>query len=437
MGEMPMKIEARHRSLGLPLRLLTGIILVVAVTLAIFDWLMQPPEGEFWAMTWFLSATALLSLGLGYGVYRLGWLNRSPGLYWTLFGSYALSSVLTFLNVWVTARLMFINRHDLALATLLLTFAAGIAMVLGYFFSATLTDNIRALHQGANRIAQGHLDTRVHLPGHDEMAGLARSFNKMAAQLEVAARKQQEAETLRRDLIAWVGHDLRTPLASVRAIVEALADGMVEDPETRARYLDTARRSIHELALLIDDLFAMAQLDAGGFPQNRQLHSLTDLISDTLESFRELAHARGIHLEGAAEEGVDPVMMDARQIGRVLANLVNNGLRYTPPGGTVTIQARKLSGAVQVTVRDTGPGIAPEDLPHIFDQFYRGEKSRSRHTGGAGMGLAIARGFVENHGGKIWAESRPGQGTCIAFTLPAPGEAPPARHPFRGYRAAD
>jgi signal transduction histidine kinase len=296
-------------------------------------------------------------------------------------------------------------------------------MSLGYFLSAAVTDGIMALNQAAKEIAQGNLRARVPVIGHDEIADLACTFNEMAAQLEAAAYKQRELDILRRDLLAWVGHDLRTPLTSVRLIVEALADGVVEDPTTIQRYLQTAQRDIRSLSRLIDDLFEMAQLDAGGLQLELCPNSISDLVSDTLESFSAQAARQGVTLKGNIAPGVDPILLDAQQIGRVLANLVSNALRYTPSGGTVEVSVAVTTGGVQVQVCDTGEGITSEDLPHIFEQFYRGEKSRSRATGGAGLGLAIAKGIIEAHGGgHIGVESTPGEGTRFFFTLPAPSE---------------
>jgi signal transduction histidine kinase len=249
------------------------------------------------------------------------------------------------------------------------------------------------------------------------VAALAASFNQMASQLQAAAEKQRELERLRTDLIAWVSHDLQTPLASIRAILEALYDGVVEEPETIKRYLNTAQRDVRALSALIDDLFQMAQLDAGGIPLEKAASSLADLISDTLESFSEIASRQGITLEGSAETNVDPVLMDTRRIGRVLNNLVGNALRHTTAGGRVEVRARRANRGVEVTVCDSGEGIRAEDLPNIFESFYRGEKSRSRATGGAGLGLAIARGIVRAHGGEIRVESQPGD-TRFTFTLP-------------------
>jgi signal transduction histidine kinase len=415
-----MEMTIKHSRPSAPhLRFVGGVVLTVALAMVVFFVLMQPPVRDLRLMALFLAITATVSVAAGYGAYRLRWIDRSPRISWVLAGGYALASLLTFLNVWVTARLMFASQHDLLLATVLLLFAAGIAMSVGYFLSAALTDRIVTLNQAAKEIAQGQLSVRVPVTGNDEMASLARTFNEMAAQLQEAAEKQRELDTLRRNLIAWAGHDLRTPLASVRAIVEALADGVVDDPATVDRYLRTAQREIRSLSLLIDDLFELAQLEAGGLRPDLSPNSISDLISDTMESFSELAQRREVTLEGHAEPGADPALMDVQLVGRVLSNLMGNSLRHTPAGGTVRVRASKAEEWVLVEVHDTGEGISKEDLPHIFERFYRGEKSRSRASGGSGLGLAIARGIVEAHGGQIGVESAAGQGTRFFFTLSA------------------
>jgi len=408
-----------HQRLSLPLLFAGGVALTAALALLIFYVLMRPPMSDLGAMASFLTITAVVSIAAGYGAYRTGWITRSPRVSWTLLGGYALSTVLTFINVWVTARLMFASQHDLLLATVLLLFAGGIAMSLGYFVSSALTDEIVILNRAAEEIAQGNLQVRVPVTGNDEMADLARTFNEMAAQLEAAARKQRELDTLRRDLVAWIGHDLRTPLTSIRVLVEALADGVVEDPTTVHRYLQTAQRHIRSLSVLIDDLFELAELDAGGLSLQQHPESISDLISDTLETFSALAARQDVTLEGSVASGIDLVCMDVQKIGRVLANLVSNALQHTPDGGSVQICAAAIPEGVQVDVRDTGEGINAEDLPYVFEQFYRGDKSRNRDTGGSGLGLAIAKGIVEAHGGRIWAESRGrGRGATFTFTLP-------------------
>jgi len=403
---------------SMPARLAVGIFIILAISLGFFALLMLPPLKELGLMALYLGITALVSALAGYFAYRFGWIDFSPALRWTLLGGYALASILTFLNVWFSARMMFASEHDLLLAIILLVFAGGIAMVLGYFLSTTVTERINGLKDAAEKLANGDLKTRVPIKGHDEVAMLANTFNQMAEQLQAADQKQRDLDNMRRDLIAWVSHDLQTPLTSMRAILEAVSDGMVDDPDEVKRYLHTAQRDVRNLSSLIDDLFQMAQLDAGGFPLSRDNASLADLVSDTLESFTELAKQQGIALEGNVDLEVDPVHMDTQAIGRVLNNLIGNALRHTTNNGRVSVWVRRTTQGVEVTVSDTGEGIRAEDIQHIFERFYRGEKSRNRGTGGAGLGLAIARGIVRAHGGDIKVESEIGKGTQFTFYIP-------------------
>ena len=400
-------------------RLVIGTLLILAISLAFFNMLMSPPSDELALMALFLGITAFASALVGYAAYRFGWVNRSPTLRWTLLGGYILASLLTFFNVWFSAQLMFASQHDLLLAIVLLVFAGGIAMILGYFLSSTVTERVNLLKGAAQKLAQGDLQTRVPVSGRDEVSALATAFNQMAEQLQAADQKQRELESLRRDLIAWVSHDLQTPLTSMRAILEALSDRVVEEPEMVSRYLLTAQREVMSLSALIDDLFQMSQLDAGGFPLHRAPASLTDLVSDTIESFSQLAKQQEITLEGQVESDVDPVLMDTQAIGRVLNNLISNALRHTPARGRVSVWVRRAASGVDVTVSDTGEGIRAQDIPHIFERFYRGDASRTRIRGtGAGLGLAIARGIMRAHGGDIQVQSEPGKGTQFTFHLP-------------------
>jgi signal transduction histidine kinase len=314
---------------------------------------------------------------------------------------------------------MFASQHDLQLGAILLVFATGIAMLLGYFISSAITRRIQSLQTAAQQLAEGDLTTRAPVEGRDEVAALAASFNHMAERLQDADRQQRELDRLRRDLVAWASHDLQTPLTAIRVQIEALADGIVDDPATVQRYLNTTKRQVNDLSLLLDDLFQVAQLDAGGMVIQPADCSLSDLISDTLESFSALANERGVTLGGSAAADIDPVRLDGPRIGRVLNNLIGNALRHTPAGGAVTVSARREQGLILIEVSDSGEGISPEDLPHVFERFYRGEKSRNRDTGGSGLGLAIARGIVRAHGGEIRAQSQPEAGTTFHVSLPA------------------
>ena len=397
---------------------LLGAFLVLLIGLGLFYLMMQPPLQEMGLMTGLMGGTGLLSVILAYIGYRSGFLSYSPRIRWTLAAGYVFAGMLAFLNVWITARMMFLNQHDLTLATILLVFSTGIAVVVGVFLSETITTRIQQLHAAAYRVAGGHLNTRLPANGRDEMSQLAKSFNEMVTQLETAERKKTEVDVLRRNLVAWVGHDLRTPLTSIRAIIEALADGLVEDDATRLRYLRTAQADIESLSHLIDDLFEMSQIDAGGIKMDLEPGYIADLVSDSLERFSELARQKNIRLEGKISPEIDLVQMDEKRIGRVLANLIANALRHTAPGGIVKVAVQRVENNLHVSIEDSGEGIRPEDLPFVFEQFYRGEKSRNRSTGGAGLGLAIAKGIVEAHGGQIGIQSELGNGTSVWFTLP-------------------
>ena len=204
-------------------------------------------------------------------------------------------------------------------------------------------------------------------------------------------------------------------------MVEALHDGVVEDEATRRRYYRTIRAEVVELKDLIDDLFELAQIDAGGLKLELAAVSLSDLVSDTIEGFRPVCAQKEVELVGHVGSDLESVVMDASGIGRVLSNLVNNALQHTPKGGRIEVTGgRDVGGEVRVVVRDNGPGFNPEDLPRVFERFYRGEQARSRATGGAGLGLAIASGIVEAHSGRIWAENSPQGGAVVGFAIPQP-----------------
>ncbi len=396
-----------------------GTLLAVAGGLIVFSLVLRPPRSEVGAMALYLGITAAISLLAGALAYRFGWMRRSPHLAWTLLAGYLLAAALTFVNVLITARLMFLSRHDLLLSAVLLVFAAGVAVSIGYLVSGSVVAAVRKLNQGAEEVARGNLDVIVPEQGPEELAELARHFNEMTARLREAETERAAFEQARRDLILAVGHDLRTPIASVQVITEALADGVVDDPATVQRYLDTARRDLGTLARLVDDLFVLAQLDSGGVRLDRRPNSLTDLVSDTLESFSARAEQQRVRLHGEALDGIPNLVFDAAYVGRVLANLVDNALRYTPPGGEVVLKTATVDDGVEVQVRDSGPGIDARDLPHVFERFYRGEASRSRPLGGGGLGLAIVKGVVEAHGGSVGVRVAPGTGTTFSFVLPA------------------
>jgi signal transduction histidine kinase len=405
----------------LPTKILLALVLVVFGLMLGIGWLGAPGYSQSELMSYLLMAGAF-SLGLsGAGLY---WLRRGQGPIWLqMTVTYGLGVVIAIGNIFFTTGLMLVSSSDVPLLILLMLFCGVISLGLGIGLAHTIAQRVNALERGARALAAGDLNARVEPQGNDELAALAYEFNRMGAQLAESAAERERQETARRDLIAAVSHDLRTPLASLRALNEALADGIVADPATKQRYFDTMRAQIGVISSLIDDLFELARIDAGALTLDRHPLAPADLISDTLNALRPQALEHGVDLRADMREPLPTVTADVRQMERVLYNLTANAIRHTPVGGWVRLSAERASTAARTEslifrVQDNGEGIAPEDLPHIFDRFYRGEKSRSRATGGAGLGLAITRGIVVAHGGTIWIESELGKGTCVQFTLP-------------------
>ena len=399
--------------------LVIGALFALIVAASLFLILMQPPTSEMRALISVLSITSLISLGIGYVLYRRGW-ARSGSLMRTLTLTYIWAALLTLINVGIMQQQMFVSEHDLQLSGLLLLFAAIIAMTFGLFVSTSVTDGLRQLASTAQQLAAGNLSARVQVSGKDEVAQVGFAFNQMARQLQEVDHQRTELDNLRRDLIAWTSHDLRTPLTSIRVRVEALNDGVVDDPAAVQRYYQSILTDVQALTLLFDDMFELAQLDRVDIALEKAPASLSELIHDSLERFQTLSEEQDVRVEALIGADVDPVSLNGAKIGRVLDNLLSNSLRYTPPGGRVLIDAQRLDNdRVRVSVEDSGPGFIEEDIPRLFEQFYRGEQARTRATGGAGLGLAIARGVIEAHNGHIWAENIPTGGARVAFDLPA------------------
>jgi signal transduction histidine kinase len=403
-----------------------GSALVVAL---VSFWLaMEPPAQDLRDLTVFLLISGGISVALGAVGFRLGLGTRVPSLAISVALVYLVGVAVVGINIVYTSTLMFINRdHDLPLLTILLIFSAVISLFFAIFMAHSMVSRLRALLSVARQVSDGDLTARVDVTSRDEIGRLSSEFNAMVARLEEMQEQRARLEASRRELIAAVSHDLRTPLASMRAMIEALNDGVVTDPDTAQRYLRTIQGETQHLATLIDDLFELSQIDAGALKLHLEPTSLADLVSDALESMNAQAEKKKVRLEGHVE-GVPPqVPLDAPRMQRVLYNLIQNAIRHTPQDGTVTLSVRGAKDQVELTIADTGEGIPDSDLPHIFDRFYRGERARTRERQdggpGAGLGLAIAKGIVEAHGGSIRASSKPGQGATFHVMLPAMAEA--------------
>jgi signal transduction histidine kinase len=254
------------------------------------------------------------------------------------------------------------------------------------------------------------------------VAALAADINALAMKLQTLEEERAAIDAERRELTAAISHDLRTPLASMRAMVEALDDGVVDDAAEVRRYYVTMRRAIDRLSRMIDDLFELAQIDAGALRFDVQHMVLQEIVAEVADAMQPQARQHGIMLALALPDEPVHVAVDGARIERALANIVRNALEHTPAGGSVSVSLAVDGGSAVVTVTDAGEGIAPDDLEHIWKRFYRASKSRSRTNGasddGAGLGLAIARGIIESHGGSVAATSELRRGTTVTLRLP-------------------
>ncbi|WP_258360418.1 sensor histidine kinase [Moorella sulfitireducens] len=291
---------------------------------------------------------------------------------------------------------------------------AGIAALIlaglaGFFLARRIAGPLSQLTAAVYRLAAGGWEQRLVLTGDEEIVQLVTAFNDMAARLE-------KYEALRRNLVADVAHELRTPLTVLRGQLESLQAGALE---IKPDVIMSLHDEILRLSRLVHDLQELSLAEAKKLPLHRETFNLVEIVQKVFNFFQVEADSKNISLILDTEEHDIEIEGDRDRLTQVLINLLGNALRYTPSRGRVEVTIKESPGEVSVSVADTGPGIAPADLPYVFERFYRTEKSRNRAQGGAGLGLAIAKGFVEAHGGRIWVESQPGQGTRFIFTIPA------------------
>ncbi len=310
--------------------------------------------------------------------------------------------------VLLSGAVMFDSQHDLAI--LGVAAASSTAAVIGaLLFARSITGGLARLRITALGLAAGRLDLRAPASSTAEFADLGEAVNEMAASLE-------RLFDARRELVAWASHDLRTPLAAMQAMLEAIDDGIVP----AEHYVPAINDQVRTMAVLIDDLFELAQLDVKAVAPGGEA-ALHPVVENCLRGLHAEALARRVSLEAQLADRLPEVRCAPGNVERVLLNLLTNALRHTPSDGSIAVIARAAgdAGEVVVTVEDTGEGLSPQALQRMFDRFWRDDEARGRRTGGAGLGLAIARGLVEHHGGRIWAENRAGGGARISFTLPA------------------
>ena len=287
--------------------------------------------------------------------------------------------------------------------------AIALSLLITFFLSRRILAPVKALTLTARRLGKGDFSPRVQFKDKSEVGELAQAFNVMAENLE-------RDEQLQRNMIADVAHELRTPLSNLRGYLEAVRDGVIKPDVNTIRSLD---EEASLLSRLVDDLQELSLVEAGELKLNRQPEDLAKLINQTVAAMRTQAMTKGISVSIDLPDKLPAVNIDSHRISQVLRNLLENALAHTAKDGTITVAARPQGNCVEVTIADTGEGIPAEDLPGIFERFYRVDKSRTRTTGGSGLGLTIAKRLVDAHGGKIEARSELGKGSCFSFTVPA------------------
>jgi signal transduction histidine kinase len=325
------------------------------------------------------------------------------------------AAVASLSNLGVLAALMFVDPHDAALMGSLLVYSLGAGVAAALVISRAQSSAVDRLSRTTARLAEGDLDARIGpLGAGPELDTLARTLDEMAERVQRSIAAQRAADRTRLDLITAVSHDLRTPLAGLRAVAEAIEDGVVDDPPTLRRYMADLRAQVAALSELVDDLFELVQLEEGAVLAEGSRARLEDVVGSAVDACRAQAAAKGLvvvrRLNGAGSAACSP------RVGRVLQNLLQNAIRHTPTDGTVRIEAHRWDDAVEVVVSDTGEGIPADALDMVFDPFWRGDPSRSGQ--GSGLGLALAKRIVEALGGDIRVESAPSVGSRFAVLLP-------------------
>lgn len=327
-------------------------------------------------------------------------------------------------GVVAAARAMFVSSHDASVLIVVLLAGGTVGLASALVFARRFATTSRALQGAAQRISRGEYGERIALdkPASAELTALARELDQLSQALADARAHEQQLDATRRDLVAWMSHDLRAPIAGLVAVAEALQDGLITDDATHDSYLTTLHTEARRLADLVEQLFELSLIDSGALQPNIQPVTIDELVSDALAVAQPLAHAKQVRLDAQLDTDLPPLMADPAGISRILTNLLDNAIRHTTNTRTVTVEAVAEPGTLAVSVRDECGGIAPSDLQHVFDVGFRADTARTpRDNALGGMGLTIARGIARTHGGDIDVHNEP---TGCRFTLRLPATPP-------------
>jgi signal transduction histidine kinase len=364
------------------------------------------------AILWMIAAAAGMTAVVTLAAQRL--LRHAP-LRLRFVALPLVAALVTTANLALLYLRMAADDHDTAVVVTLLCYSLAAGLAVAIVLTRRVTGAVTRLSETARALGDGDLGARVGpLDAGGDLETLGTTLDDMAAEVAAAQARERAIERTRRDLVTAVSHDLRTPLASLRAMIEALDDGVVTDPPTVTRYVGEMRRSAAQLSTLVDDLFELAQLDAGAIEAETRRARLDDLVASALAAVEPEANAKGLALSADLGEAADADC--SPRVARVLQNLLANAVRHTPADGSVRLSAERHGDRLALAVEDSGDGIAPEDLPRIFEPFFRSDRARS--GAGVGLGLTLAKRIVEALGGRISAESAPARGARFAVELP-------------------
>jgi len=336
---------------------------------------------------------------------RIGGLRRQFGLL------AAVAATQLAIAVGVFVELMFVSGHDAFFTVLVAAYTGALGLWAGRLVGRRALADVDAVRTTLEAVGRGRRDVRANLAGLDELARLGADVDAMIATLTTE-------EQARRGLIAAVSHDLRTPLTSLRLLVDAIDDDIVTDPTTRREYLQRISTNVHALSALIDDLFELSRLESGDIHWTMERVMLDELVQETIDAIRPHAEAGAVAVHAELTPRLATAQANPERIQRVLFNLIQNAIRHTPADGSVVVRAGPATDdAIEIEVADSGPGIAPDDRERVFEPFFQGGDRSARSDGGAGLGLAISRAIIEAHGGRIWLGDAT-SGTCVRIRLP-------------------
>lgn len=393
------------------------VVLAVGVALTVLTaWVVEIPSGD---------VTALLGLALGGAVAAavIGALVlRSMRTASLRAQAVAVALVAVFgtgVGVVLAAASMFVSSHDLGALLVVLLASSTAAVVMAIRFGSRISTASRDLEELARRLGDGDLVMVGEVPIAQELHRLAGELQDASERLDEARRRERAMESARRELIAWVSHDLRTPLAGIRAMVEALEDGIVDDPADVAGYHATLRQETDRLAMLVDDLFELSRIEAGALDLRFETVTLDDVVGEAVAAAMPVASAKGVRLRGTTSGEQRTLRVAPAELSRVVRNLLDNAIRHTPPGADIEVRCELVDGHAVVSVTDACGGIPDDDLGRVFDLAFRGDEARGA-GGGGGLGLAIAQGLVDAHNGRIRVEND-GPGCRFTVELPVSG----------------